>query len=73
MRPIRILTVLCLFVPVVAVAQDSHPKRVVIARKSPAPWDVVAPGVLRQDLFSRNNPNNLRNDYPSAPAQPGQF
>jgi hypothetical protein len=33
----------------------------------------VAPGVLRQDLFSRNNPNNLRHDYPSAPAQPGQF
>jgi hypothetical protein len=73
MKPIRILTILCLFVPVVAVAQDGHPKRVVITRKTPAPGDFVAPGVLRQDLFSRNNPNNLRNDYPSAPAQPGQF
>ena len=73
MKPIRILTILCAFVPMVAVAQDSHPKRVVIARKPPAPWDVVAPGALRQDLFSRNNPNNLRHDYPSAPAQPGQF
>jgi hypothetical protein len=26
-----------------------------------------------QDLFDRNNPNNLRSDYPSPPAQPGQF
>jgi hypothetical protein len=73
MKSIRILTILCAFVPMVAVAQDGHPKRVVVTRKSPAPWDVVAPGVLRQDLFSRNNPNNLRHDYPSAPAQPGQF
>ena len=73
MRAIRILTILCAFVPMVAVAQDRHPKRVVIARKSPAPWDVVAPGVLRQDLFDRRNPNNLRHDYPPPPAQPGQF
>jgi hypothetical protein len=75
MKPIRILTILCLFVPVAAIAQDVRPKAVVTAtaRKAPAPWDVVAPGVLRQDLFSRNNPNNLRHDYPSAPAQPGQF
>jgi len=72
MKSIRILTLLCVFVPVVAAAQDHHPKRVVI-RKTPAPWDVVAPGVLRQDLFDRNNPNNVRDDYPSAPAQPGQF
>jgi len=26
-----------------------------------------------QDLFDRNNPNNLRSDYPSPPAQPAQF
>jgi hypothetical protein len=26
-----------------------------------------------QDLFDRNNPNNLRSDYPAPPAQPGQF
>ena len=51
MRAIRILTILCAFVPMVAAAQDRHPKRVVITRKTPAPWDVVAPGVLRQDLF----------------------
>jgi hypothetical protein len=30
-------------------------------------------GILRQDLFDRNNPNNLRSDWPSPPAQPGQF
>jgi hypothetical protein len=29
--------------------------------------------VLRQDLFDRNNPNNLRSDWPVPPAQPGQF
>jgi hypothetical protein len=28
---------------------------------------------LPQDLFDRNNPNNLRSDYPAPPAQPGQF
>jgi hypothetical protein len=27
----------------------------------------------RQDLFDRNNPNNLRSDYPGPPAQPAQF
>ena len=27
--------------------------------------------VLRQDLFDRNSPNNLRSDYPAPPAQPG--
>jgi hypothetical protein len=29
--------------------------------------------VCRQDLFDRNNPNNLRSDYHGPPAQPGQF
>ena len=29
--------------------------------------------ILRQDLFDRNNPNNLRSDWRSPPAQPGQF
>ena len=35
--------------------------------------DVLPGGILRQDLFDRNNPNNLRSDWPSPPAQPGQF
>ena len=73
MKLVRILTIACVFVPMVAAAQDWRPKPVVTARKPPAPGDFVAPGVLRQDLFSRNNPNNLRHDYPSPPAQPGQF
>ena len=29
--------------------------------------------VLRQDLFDRNNPNNLRSDYPGPPAQPSSY
>ena len=80
MKSIRVLTVLCsfavgAFIPAIAAAQDGHgkPEPVLRTRKAPAPGDFVAPGVLRQDLFSRNNPNNLRHDYPSAPAQPGQF
>jgi len=75
MKPIHILTILCTLVPAIAVAQDGRIKAEPApgARKTPAPGDVVAPGVLRQDLFDRRNPNNLRHDYPSAPAQPGQF
>jgi hypothetical protein len=73
MRPIRILTILCAFVPAIAVAQDGRIKTgpAPVARKMPAPADVVAPGILRQDLFDRRNPNNLRHDYPAPPAQPG--
>jgi hypothetical protein len=35
--------------------------------------DVRKPGgfILRQDLFARNNPNNLRSDWPSPPGLPG--
>jgi hypothetical protein len=29
--------------------------------------------ILRQDLFDRQNPTNLRSDWPSPPAQPGQI
>ena len=44
------------------------------ARKIPPPIDTPKGGfILRQDLFDRNNPNNLRSDWPSPPAQPGQF
>jgi hypothetical protein len=44
------------------------------ARKMPPPVVAVRPfGVLRQDLFDRNDPNNLRSDYHGPPAQPGQF
>jgi hypothetical protein len=40
------------------------------------PPSIAAPArgsILRQDLFDRNNPNNLRSDWPSPRAQPGQF
>jgi uncharacterized membrane protein len=29
--------------------------------------------VLRQDLFDRKNPNNIRTDWPAPPFQPAQF
>jgi hypothetical protein len=75
MRPIHIVTVLCVVVPGIAVAKDARTKAepTPTARKTLVPADVVAPGVLRQDLFDRNNPNNLRHDYPAPPAQPGSF
>ena len=40
--------------------------------KSPAATASTA-GPLRQDLFDRLNPGNLRSDWPAPPAQPGQF
>ena len=46
------------------------------ARKAVQPTDAGKPGtirILRQDLFDRNNPNNLRSDWHGPPAQPGQF
>ena len=39
----------------------------------PPPADFHPIGVLRQDLFDRRNPNNLRSNYAPPPAQPGQF
>ncbi|MGY4314200.1 hypothetical protein ACVWW1_003503 [Bradyrhizobium sp. JR3.5] len=29
--------------------------------------------LLRQDLFDRANPTNVRSNWPAPPAQPGQF
>ncbi len=29
--------------------------------------------ILGQDLFDRNNPNNLRSDWPAPPAMPAQY
>lgn len=75
MKPILALAILCAFAPAVAAAQDGHGKTEPAprARRAPAPADIVAPGVLRQDLFDRRNPNNVRHDYPAPTAQPGQF
>jgi hypothetical protein len=42
------------------------------SQKTSLPGDSGKIGfVIRQDLFDRNNPNNLRFDYPTPPAQPG--
>jgi hypothetical protein len=41
------------------------------ARRIQPTFDFPARGILRQDLYDRNNPDNLRNDFPSPPKQPG--
>ena len=73
MRPIGAVILLCTLFPPVANAQNGHSKaeQVMTARKAPQPADFVAPGILRQDLFDRRNPNNLRHDFPAPPGQPG--
>jgi hypothetical protein len=43
------------------------------ARRIPPAIAPPPSGLIRQDLFDRNNPNNLRSDWPSPPAQPGSF
>jgi hypothetical protein len=43
--------------------------------KTPVRWstDLSKPGqIVRQDLFDRRNPTNLRNDWPAPPSQPNQ-
>ena len=57
----------CVVRPGAAVAQSREPRRI------PPSIDARTSGLIRQDLFDRNNPNNLRSDWPSPPAQPGQF
>jgi hypothetical protein len=57
---------------------DSTPVRpapVPNVRKIPPPVDRDRTGfvVLRQDLFDRNSPNNLRSDYPGPSDQPGPY
>ena len=57
----------CVVRPEVVVAPSHEPRR------TPPSIDARPSGLIRQDLFDRNNPNNLRSDWPSPPAQPGQF
>lgn len=62
--------------PAIAFAQTYQTKvaKAPAVRKSPPVIHPVRSGfILRQDLFDRNNPNNLRSDWPSPPAQPGQY
>jgi hypothetical protein len=58
----------CVVRPGVAVAPGRGVRKV-----RPLTTEAFPSGILRQDLFDRNNPNNLRSDWPSPPAQPGQF
>jgi hypothetical protein len=56
----------CIVRPVV-VERSTHD-----VRKTLPSIDPYASGfILRQDLFDRNDPNNLRSDWPSPPGQPG--
>jgi hypothetical protein len=77
MRPIGILTILFVLAPAAAMADETPRKTAEPAppaiHRWPNPADLVAPGVLRQDLFDRRNPTNWRHDNPTPPAQPGQF
>jgi hypothetical protein len=56
----------CVARPVVVVVPTAD------VRRSPPSIDVHGNGViLRQDLFDRNSPNNVRSDWPSPPGLPG--
>jgi hypothetical protein len=57
----------CVARPSVVIAPTSD------VRNIPPSIDVLTRGsILRQDLFDRNNPNNLRSDWPGPRAQPAQ-
>jgi hypothetical protein len=57
----------CVARPGVAVAPTGDVRN--IPPSNPVP---TRGSILRQDLFDRNNPNNLRSDWPGPRAQPAQ-
>ena len=69
-----LIVLVTLVLPASAFAQTASGKAVSSRDvRRPAPvWDAWG-GVLRQDLYDRNNPNNLRSDWPSPPRQAGSF
>ena len=83
MRKNIMLAAFCVvFMPTFGFAQSAQPKaepaQQAPRRIAPPPPLLPAPtlvpfGVVRQDLFDRNDPNNLRSDYHGPPAQHGQF
>jgi hypothetical protein len=76
MRRAQIAAILSVvFLPTIAFAQSAQTKAepVRAAPRVPPPAIILPFGIVRQDLFDRNNPNNLRSDYHAPPAQPGQF
>ena len=77
MKKAIILVVFCaLAFPTIASAKTVHTKVTPTynIRKIPPTTDTPKGGlILRQDLFDRNDPNNLRSNWPGPPAQPGQL
>jgi len=77
MRKAQVLAIFAVMVfPTIGFAQSLQTKAEPVPTTQrvlpPPPAYVVPYGVLRQDLFDRNNPNNLRSDYHAPPAQPAQ-
>ena len=77
MKKGMLVVVSCILAFLTIAFAQTAPKKVAPThdvRKIPPTIDTPRSGfILRQDLFDRNNPNNLRSDWPSPPAQPGQF
>ena len=77
MKKATLLVVSCILAcPAIAFAQSAHTKVAPTHDNRKVPPTIATPRsgfILRQDLFDRNNPNNLRSDWPSPPAQPGQL
>jgi hypothetical protein len=71
-RSLAIILILEQALPSAAIAKDAHERAVTVRDTRSAPR-VRSSIVARQDLFDRRNPNNFRADWPSPPAQPGQF
>lgn len=75
----RLLVVTCILNVVVVTAVPAASRHVhtkLPAAHVHAPAGDLAPAkskVVRQDLFDRNNPNNVRTDWPAPPSQPAQF
>jgi hypothetical protein len=73
MRMLAIFCVLEALLTTLASAKDPRTVPAHEARRTPSPViSSKGPLIVRQDLFDRLNPNNLRSDWPSPPAQPGQ-
>jgi hypothetical protein len=79
MTKIRALAIFCALEALLmttASAKDPHTKIVPAHDAGRTPSPVISSKshfILRQDLFDRLNPNNLRTDWPTPPAQPGQL
>jgi hypothetical protein len=77
MKKVQLLAIFCaLAFSTIAVAKTARTKVAPThdVRNIPPSVDTRNTGlILRQDLFDRKNPNNLRSDWPGPSAQPGQF